>query len=327
MKKKHKILPLFIPFQGCRYRCVYCNQNNITGITDKEELVRSVESQLARWMSMSEEWDEVAFYGGTFTRIPFSVRQKLYSLIPELPVRLSTCPDSLADDFLNEIEEYNIKTVELGVQSLSSAVLSANGRSYKPKEAIDTLNLLYGRCETSVQLMTGMFKETRKDFLKTCDGLTSVKATFARIYPTLVMENTLLEEYYRKGRFVPDTPSETIMKAAWLYILLESAGIRVIRMGLPPEAEGIIAGFKHPAFGDIVKTVIIYAFVRLYEHLPNGNFGGYKRTIKCKFILPVMEEVTSFPQVVCMVNKKVENGLGWFAMKDVEAFATKLAEM
>ena len=71
MKKKMYIIPLFIPHLGCPFKCVFCNQNSITGQQQEitEEYVRqTIETHLKTLPSNAEI--EVSFFGGSFTGIP-----------------------------------------------------------------------------------------------------------------------------------------------------------------------------------------------------------------------------------------------------------------
>jgi histone acetyltransferase (RNA polymerase elongator complex component) len=245
---------------------VYCNQTVITGITDTE-IINSATVQLKKWRERSESWDELAFYGGTFTKLPLKTREALYKLAAGIPIRISTCPDDLPPDFIDEINNFNIKTVEFGVQSLSDSVLKLNGRTYTAAQAVDTINSIANSVDISLQFMVGMYGETRGELTYTANNIPlshpsgtlppggGDTTNMARIYPTLVLKDTTLERLYREGRYQPLTPAETLLRATWLYLALELSGYKVIRMGLPPEAQGdsVVAGYWHPSFGDIVR--------------------------------------------------------------------------
>ena len=47
---KYKILPVFLPFSGCKNICLFCNQSNITGESEKD-VVRNVNEQLHYYLS------------------------------------------------------------------------------------------------------------------------------------------------------------------------------------------------------------------------------------------------------------------------------------
>ena len=321
--KRYLILPLFIPFYGCENRCIYCNQNLITG--EEGELLDSVERQLAGWLTRGKQWDEIAFYGGTFAGLSKDCRKKLYELARplSLPIRVSTCPDSISDEFISEIQKYHIKTVELGVQSLSESVLAANGRNYRPADVFSVFERLASLVDTSAQFMPGMYKETREDLILTAENSSILKATYARIYPTVVLQDTQLFFLYKQGDFVPLSASEMLLRTTWLYICLEAAGTKVIRVGLPPEAEGIVAGFVHPAMGALVQTLIVAAYALTSGKLPSFLSGGYKGALK-KFSLPQEEGVATIHDVCLRLKEDLGEGGEWFSQKQIASFACGL---
>jgi histone acetyltransferase (RNA polymerase elongator complex component) len=60
-----RILPIFISHFGCPFKCIYCNQFDITksrGIN-----FNNITSQIKKFSRYQTSYDEIAFYGGTFT--------------------------------------------------------------------------------------------------------------------------------------------------------------------------------------------------------------------------------------------------------------------
>jgi histone acetyltransferase (RNA polymerase elongator complex component) len=321
-----KILPVFIPFYGCKSRCIYCDQYAVTGVTGNA-LENSVKEQIERWLGRGGDWDEVAFYGGSFAFLPKSMREKLYSLLreyTELPLRISTCPDSISPEFTSEIEHFNIRTVELGIQSLSDKVLAANGRAYSAQEALGALASLKGSVKLSAQFMTGMYAEEREDLFLTAERAAGTGEDFARIYPTAVFENTELHNIYINGGYAPLSPQECLMRATWLYICLEAAGIRVIRVGLPPEAGGIKAGYTHPALGDMVRTLAAASYGLLYGAIPDFVSSGYKGILRQNLGLPKTNAVDTMRTLAQAIMEKTDAGDKWFAEKQTSLFAASL---
>ena len=80
MKRRNQlIIPVFIPHEGCPYRCAFCNQSKITGVNHQSDEItvnQTIQSYLNVFDSESlPEKREVAFYGGSFTGLP-EERQK-----------------------------------------------------------------------------------------------------------------------------------------------------------------------------------------------------------------------------------------------------------
>jgi histone acetyltransferase (RNA polymerase elongator complex component) len=271
--KKRYILPVFLPFAGCANRCVYCDQEAITGqLPDK--ILQSAARQIDEWKERRKEWDEVAFYGGTFARLNKTVRLALYELAFPYAVRVSTCPESIDKEFTEEAKEH-IAVLELGAQSLSDEVLKMNGRGYTADFVIEKFQRLKGaEIVTAAQFMTGLYGETVEHFTESCDRVKELRADFARIYPMLVLPGAPIA----KMDFTPLSARESLLRSAWLFASLNACGIKVIRISLP-QGFGAYCGFYHPAYGDLVKTIAVYA-----NFLKSGAlidaFGGYKGVLR-----------------------------------------------
>ena len=97
------IAPVFIPHEGCPYRCVFCNQTDITGYkkqADKENVLSVLKTYLSPNSNIKHfSRREVAFYGGSFTGLSDERQDFLLSLIQPLirngkvdAIRVSTHP-------------------------------------------------------------------------------------------------------------------------------------------------------------------------------------------------------------------------------------------
>ena len=104
------------------------------------------------------------------------------------------------------------------------------------------------------------------------DYLTALKALemqpdVARIYPTLVIKNTKLEDMFLKGEYYALSIEEAVERTRKIYTLLELNGVNVIRVGLQPSEDlredGVVLGGPfHPAFRELVETEIYYNFLK-----------------------------------------------------------------
>ena len=134
--KTHAIIPIFVPHEGCPNDCCFCNQRVITArekAPDKAETVRIIEShlkQLGKNPGISHI--EIAFYGGSFTGISME-RQAEYLSIAERykeagrvqAIHLSTRPDYINEEILDQLTFFGTDVVELGVQSFDEEVFAA----------------------------------------------------------------------------------------------------------------------------------------------------------------------------------------------------------
>lgn len=264
------ILPIFIPHAGCPHQCVFCNQKKISG--QESAALDAARAQIARWRSWLRPGvqHEAAFYGGSFTGLPLALQRQLLSLTDALlaegfigSVRLSTRPDYIDDERLELLKQHQVRTVELGVQSLDDEVLRAAGRGHTAAQVAAAMQLLkkYG-FKTGMQLMVGLPEQSFASVQQTAQQAISMQPDIARIYPLLVLKDTPLAADFASGRFTPLTLAEAVEQAAWLYNELTQADIKVIRVGLQADEElcnpgNIIAGPFHPSMGELVKSRLL----------------------------------------------------------------------
>jgi histone acetyltransferase (RNA polymerase elongator complex component) len=264
----YKILPLFIPFSGCKNICLYCNQKNITGQLGRN-ILNNIKEQLQYYLDKNIKWTEIAIYGGTFTGLEkltqVNTLKYISKLFPELPIRVSTRPDSINTECLVLLKGYNVKTIELGIQSFSEKVLTSNKRYYSEDIIIESMSsILEHSFVLGVQIMCGLFNEQVDDYIYTVDRLKKLTFNYVRIYPTIVIKDSQLEKLYLENKYTPLTLSEAISYSAYGYIKFTASGKTVIRMGLQNSyllEKSIVSGPYHKSFGDLVKIYVLYLYL------------------------------------------------------------------
>jgi histone acetyltransferase (RNA polymerase elongator complex component) len=274
-KPGERIYPVFLPHAGCPFRCVYCNQNAVTvpvgplNPRTSPEILSSFRPMLDRLAADARGSGirgEVAFYGGTFTSLPAGVLKEILQAVQGCieegiftGIRFSTRPDALTEGTLELLAGYPVKTVELGVQSLSDVVLEKSRRGYRVSEVKRACaNVRRRGWKLGLQLMPGLPGDTKEVFLESIAGAIGLAPDFVRLYPTLVLRDTVLADWFRTGAYRPLTLEEAIGWCTPAYTVLRDAGIPVARMGLhaDPQLEkpgAVLAGPYHPAFGYLVK--------------------------------------------------------------------------
>lgn len=264
------IIPIFIPHAGCPHQCVFCNQKKISGQkTASAQAVRQQIEKYLQWIKPGPA-NEAAFYGGSFTGLEPELQEELFAPVDELlrkgvigSVRCSTRPDYISPARLELLKRHNVSTVELGVQSLDDEVLQRAERGHDAASVTQAVQLLreYG-FKVGLQLMCGMPGQGRESFLQTVVQSVALKPDMVRLYPLLVIKDTLLEASYRSGGFMPLSVEAAAELCAEAWEQFTAAGITVIRMGLQPDEElctpgNIVAGPFHPAFGELVKSLVL----------------------------------------------------------------------
>lgn len=210
---------------------------------------------------------EIAFFGGSFTAIN---RDYMISLLeaakPFLPffygIRISTRPDYIDDEILSILKEYKVTSIELGAQSMDNSVLELNKRGHSVQDVIIASNLIKSRgFSLGLQMMTGLYGATFEKDLATAQKIIELKPDTVRIYPTVVMKNTDLADYYLKGSFIPYTLEESVSLCSTLILLFAKADINIIRLGLHYSdslVENSLGGNYHPAFKELCESRIFY---------------------------------------------------------------------
>lgn len=270
MSPKQRIIPVFVPHLGCPNNCVFCNQRRISGAQgapDREELVSIVEEALSKNADGTEI--QLAFYGGSFTAIPFREQEELLEGVSPFvrdgrikSLRVSTRPDAIDTEALDRLERYGVTTIELGAQSMCPEVLDASGRGHSPEDTVRASELIKARgFQLVLQMMTGLPGDTKERSIGTARKIISLGPWGVRIYPTVVLKDTPLYDLWQSGLYTPHSVEEAVDWCADILPMFESSGIKVIRLGLNPSEElsggQAAAGAYHPAFGELVRSRIL----------------------------------------------------------------------
>ena len=279
--KKHLIIPIFIPHQGCPHRCIFCQQKTITNLsetrTTPNDIRNTIELAIKSKHVLNQKPKEVAFYGGTFTSLPTASMTKMLGAVRPFiekdiiqSIRLSTRPDSIGEDKLDILGSFAVSTVELGVQSMDNMVLLLSNRGHTSLDTINAVKALKkGGFKVGIQLMPGLPGDSKEVFMDTIDRVIGLKPDIARLYPTLVIKGSKLAQWYREGKYTPIGLKDTVNLCKEACMRLESSGIPVIRIGLMSSPSllkkgEIIAGPWHPSLGFLVRSAIHLERVRPY---------------------------------------------------------------
>ncbi|SJZ63193.1 elongator complex protein 3 [Selenihalanaerobacter shriftii] len=271
MKSKHYIIPIFVPHAGCPHDCVFCNQREITGVQEgmtSNKAERIIQEYLST-ISQERSKVEIAFYGGSFTGLDINRQTELLrvaykyckkGLVDNL--RLSTRPDYIDQEILDNLAKYNVEVIELGVQSLVERVLKAAKRGHTADDVIKATKLIKeSNFKLGIQLMPGLPQADQKSMLYSAQQTVKLAPDLVRIYPTLVIKDTYLAKLYSQDKFVPISIDEAVNICKEELSLFKKNNIPVIRIGLQPSdgvnKESVIAGPFHPAFRQLVESRLV----------------------------------------------------------------------
>lgn len=223
---------------------------------------------------------EIAFFGGSFTAIEPVKRKRLLEKAKECILRfpqikqvhISTRPDAIDDEILEELKRHFVKVIELGVQSLDEEVLARSNRGHGVSCVYESAEKIKGKgFRLGLQMMTALPGDSAEKSIETAKKFVCLKPNFVRIYPALVIKDTELSLQMERGEFTPWTLEESVALVKKLKTLFSFYGIEVIRMGLQPTetvsmGASVLAGPFHPAFGELVYSAMYRDFLERYFH-------------------------------------------------------------
>ena len=318
-----KIFPIFIPFLGCPFRCIFCSQEKQTG-TNHKNLIQILQEKKQEFINFLEYTKEktidLAFYGGTFTALPekdFNLCLDFFISCKELAQkkgfflqgRCSTRPDCVNNNqALMLLKNYGINLIELGIQSFNDVVLTQSKRGYQSEIAQNACKtILEQGYELGIQLMAGLPNQTTTIFLNDVKKALSYNPHCLRYYPCLVPQDTQLANLYLQGKFRTWNYEETVLTLGEALAYAWENYTPVIRLSVAPEKDFdkiILAGVRSPSLGSaIMGQALLYSIQKkltkerydknaCYLNLPfftQGFLFGEKNILKEKWqqLLPL----------------------------------------
>ena len=270
MGARECIIPVFVPNLGCPNECVFCNQRRISGSLRSaapEDVRKEIEDSAA--LAPSGTKRQLAFYGGSFTAIPAEQQEALLGAAqPYLKsgflsaIRLSTRPDAIDGAVLSRLRRFGVETVELGAQSMDDGVLALSGRGHTAGDVeVATRQVKAAGFQLILQMMTGLPGSTDASDVETARRIAALHPDGVRIYPTVIVRDTVLYDQWRAGLYREHTVEDAVRVCAALVPIFRVAGIPIIRLGLNPTDElsggDAAAGAYHPALGELVRSRIL----------------------------------------------------------------------
>src|SRR6056297_89390 len=263
---KRYILPFFIPFKGCPFKCIYCDQVAITN-----EKSFDIETRINNFYKNREDKNfklEVAFFGGTFTLLDKKEKEKYFKKVKPFidsgkveSIRISTRPDSFDDKELTFLKNHDVKNIELGVQSFNNKYLKFLRRGYKKNLVLNKISQLKKyNFKIGIQIMMGFPGQTKQEFQKDVETLISLNPYDCRIYPLTIIEGTELNRMYLDNNWALIDIDKAVNWISRSVQKIEKNNIEIRRIGLPHSVElekRVTGGIYHPSIADKVRIEIL----------------------------------------------------------------------
>ena len=296
--KKHANIPIFIPHEGCKNECVFCNQRTITGTCQgsDRDIIPEIEKALS---TIPEDFElEIAFFGGSFTGIGTGRMTRLLDCAYEYvksgkvqSIRLSTRPDYIDEQILDTLKCRGVTHIELGIQSMRQHILDACKRGHTVEDTEKACRLIneYGFI-LGGQMMIGLPCSTAEDEIYTAKRIGEMGAKEARIYPCVVFENTELCNMAKTGEYEPISVEEAVIRSTKVYYELKKHKINILRIGLQSseslsDKNEVFAGAYHPAMGELVESRVklegMLSAIECYKTEQNFDYHAHPFIVEC----------------------------------------------
>lgn len=267
MKKGN--ISIFVPHVGCRHKCSFCNQIHISGtvaLPGPQDVHRAVQQAMAH-PNFGNYSCEIAFFGGSFTAVSKDYMDTMLQAASGYVkqgvvtgIRCSTRPDAMDADMARHLKEYGVTTIEFGAQCMDNLVLQKNGRGHTVEDVVRASHCVQQEgIALGLQMMTGLPYSSPKIDINTAKQIIQLKPDCVRIYPTIVVRDTQLYNWYSSGEYTPPTLQQSVDLVSKLLKMFYDRDISVIRVGLHRDEDliqNMVAGPYHESFRELCEGQI-----------------------------------------------------------------------
>ncbi len=253
--------------------CIYCNaRGSGTGAAGRELTITAQLEAGKAFLQKRYKAQKFLAYFQAFsnTYAPLQRLQGLYQEALAVPdvvgLTIGTRPDCVADevlDYLAELARTHSIWLEYGLQSAHDATLALINRGHDVASFTDAVERTRKRgLPVCVHVILGLPGESRDDMLATARFLASQDIQAVKIHLLYVIRGTVLEQWYRQGRYQCLTRDQYVsLVADFLSLLPESVIIQ--RLTGDPHPEELVA----PQWALAKQQVLaaIHAFLEEHE--------------------------------------------------------------
>lgn len=194
--------------------CIYCSDRGSGDFAAESSL--SVKEQIDKTRTVMEhKWNNCGiipyFQAHTNTYAPLDVLKEKYEEALSYPdvvgLNIATRADALPDDvceYLGEIAERTVLTVELGLQSIHDSTAKLINRCHTTDDFLkgyQKLRKTSDKINICVHIINGLPYETCDMMIQTAEYVASLAPEFVKIHSLHVLKGTPLEKMYADGKF------------------------------------------------------------------------------------------------------------------------------
>ena len=236
-------LSFYIHIPYCAKRCGYCDFNTYTPSELKSGDLDSLSSsyidsalkeiEMAAQVVGSATIPTIFFGGGTPSLLPAAQLARVieairgsFTLDKDIEITLEANPDSLTQEFLDEIKSAGATRISMGMQSAVGSVLKVLDRTHNPENVERAVSMARaaGFEHVSVDLIYGSPGETIDDWRKSLEYALALDIDHISAYALIVEKGTKLAAQINRGELTMPPDDQSADKYLLADQLFEAAG-------------------------------------------------------------------------------------------------------
>lgn len=194
---------IYIHIPYCLSKCDYCSFNSIPCLNPPGEYLTAVKKQAE--LFAGQEWTKTRSFaslfmgGGTPTIYPgeqlgklVSHCRELFALPAEAEISVEANPNTVSLESLQNLHRAGVNRLSIGVQSFSTPLLQAIGRSHNREEALQAVSWARqaGFGNINIDLIFGLPGQTFADWQESLKTVLSLEPEHLALYELSVEEGT-----------------------------------------------------------------------------------------------------------------------------------------
>jgi oxygen-independent coproporphyrinogen-3 oxidase len=236
-------LSFYIHIPYCAKRCGYCDFNTYTPSELKSGDLDSLSSsyidsaikeiEMAAQVVGSAIIPSIFFGGGTPSLLPAAQLARVieairgrFTLDKDIEITLEANPDSLTQEFLDEIKSAGATRISMGMQSAVGSVLKVLDRTHNPENVGRAVSMVRaaGFKHVSVDLIYGSPGETIDDWRRSLEYALALDIDHISAYALIVEKGTKLAAQINRGELTMPPDDQSADKYLLADQLFEAAG-------------------------------------------------------------------------------------------------------
>lgn len=203
---------LYIHIPYCKQKCHYCNFYSTANFKNRNNLINSIIREIKYRSNylIDKKLESIYFGGGTPSILSNGELEKIFieirnqfTIDKDCEITFEANPDDISISKLDEIKEFGINRLSIGIQSFDDDILNKLNRVHNSKDAIKSIELakLKGYNNISIDLIYGIPGLTMDKWISNLEIFRQLNLPHLSSYFLTVEEKTALDVLIRKGKY------------------------------------------------------------------------------------------------------------------------------